>query len=170
MDNYPPVLDVTCGGRMMWFDHNNPLCLFLDNRSFETTLSDGREFMVKPDIIADFRNLPFPDNTFRLVVFDPPHLRYASDNSWLYTKYGRLHNKWQEDMCKGVNECMRVLMDYGVLIFKWSEIQIPVRKVLAAIGRKPLFGHISGKSSKTHWMTFIKIPTDSILIGGRDND
>ena len=36
MDNtrakLPPVLDVTCGGRMMWFDKQHPLALYLDNR------------------------------------------------------------------------------------------------------------------------------------------
>lgn len=158
MGDYPPVLDVTCGGRMMWFNKHNPLCLYLDNREIDTTLCDGRRFCVEPDLIADFRNLPFPDNTFRLVVFDPPHLKNISKTAYLGIKYGRLHSGWETDLKRGVDECMRVLMDYGVLIFKWSEIQIPTRAVIDAIGHEPLFGHISGKSSKTHWMTFIKMP------------
>lgn len=55
---------------------------------------------------------------------------------------------------------MRVLDDYGVLIFKWSEVQIPTSKVIEAIGQKPLFGHISGKKSNTHWMTFMRFPRE----------
>lgn len=62
----------------------------------------------------------------------------------------------------GFAECMRVLDDYGVLIFKWSEVQIPLKKVLDAIGEehKPLFGHRSGKHMNTHWMAFMKFPQD----------
>ena len=48
--------------------------------------------------------------------------------------------------------------DYGTLIFKWSEVQIPLKKVLEAIGADPLFGHRSGKNMNTHWMAFMKIP------------
>lgn len=158
-NEYPPILDVTCGGRMMWFDHNNPICLYVDNRELEPVeLCDGRLFQVKPDMIADFRNLPFPSNTFNLVVFDPPHLIRVSNQAYLKLKYERLSESWESDLKAGFDECMRVLKDYGTLIFKWSEIQIPTSKVIKAIGHKPLFGHISGKSSKTHWMTFMKTP------------
>lgn len=73
-------------------------------------------------------------------------------------KFERLSNTWQEDLKAGFDECMRVLTDYGTLIFKWSEIQIPTRKVIEVIGQQPLFGHISGRQSKTHWMAFLKVP------------
>jgi hypothetical protein len=52
---------------------------------------------------------------------------------------------------------MRVLDDFGVLIFKWSEVEIPLKEVLSAIGQRPLFGHRSGKHNKTHWLCFMKI-------------
>jgi hypothetical protein len=55
---------------------------------------------------------------------------------------------------------MRVLDDYGVLIFKWSENDISVGQVLRAIGREPLFGHRRGGKGKTHWMAFMKIPEE----------
>lgn len=44
----------------------------------------------------------------------------------------------------------------GTLIFKWNEYQIPVREVLACTPHKPLYGHRSGRQSKTHWIAFIK--------------
>lgn len=48
--------------------------------------------------------------------------------------------------------------DWGTLIFKWSEVQIPLSKVLDAIGDyEPLFGHRSGKNMNTHWMAFMKV-------------
>lgn len=84
------VLDATCGSRMIWFDKQHPNVLYMDNRQLSTTLCDGRVLNVHPDIVADFRDMPFEDNTFYLVVFDPPHLIRAGDNSWLAKKYGTL--------------------------------------------------------------------------------
>jgi hypothetical protein len=51
---------------------------------------------------------------------------------------------------------MRVLRPGGTLIFKWSEYQIPVKDVLEAIKQMTLFGHRSGRASKTHWMVFMR--------------
>lgn len=87
-----PILDVCCGSRMFWFDKENPLALFTDIRDFEDTLCDGRKISVKPDKIEDCTNLSFADNTFKLVVFDPPHLVRAGENSWLAKKYGVINS------------------------------------------------------------------------------
>lgn len=65
------ILDACCGPRMMWFDKQNPLAVFMDIRDEECTLCDGRNLEVHPDVVGDFRNMPFEDATFRLVVFDP---------------------------------------------------------------------------------------------------
>jgi hypothetical protein len=155
-----PILDACCGGRMFWFDKHNPLAVFCDNREFEGVLCDGRAFEVNPDIIADFTALPFPDGSFKLVVFDPPHIKYCGGSGWLAKKYGVLPGDWQTMLKKGFDECMRVLGDYGALIFKWSEHDISVELILLIIGREPLFGHKSGRQSKTHWMAFMKIPEE----------
>ena len=56
----------------------------------------------------------------------------------------------------GFQECMRVLKEDGVLIFKWAETDIPAQKVWKAIGQKPLFGHHSGKRSGTFWGCYMK--------------
>ena len=142
---------------MFWFDKENPDVLFADNREVRTTLCDGRELLIKPDINMDFRNMPFDDETFKIVVFDPPHLIQGGDNSWMVKKYGKLNkNTWKQVLHDGFSECMRVLKPYGTLIFKWNEVQIPVKDVIAAIGVEPLYGNRSGKQGKTHWMAFIK--------------
>jgi hypothetical protein len=44
---------------MFWFDKINDDALFCDNREFSGVLCDGRQFEVKPDILADFTSLPF---------------------------------------------------------------------------------------------------------------
>ena len=56
----------------------------------------------------------------------------------------------------GFHECMRVLKPGGVLVFKWPEHEFPSTAVWEAIGKKPLFGHRSGKQSKTLWGAFLK--------------
>ena len=148
------ILDACCGSKMFWFDKKNEDTIFMDNRTLEDTLCDGRRLIIKPDIVADFRDMPFDDNTFYLVVFDPPHLKQAGKNSWLAKKYGTLDkDTWPQDIRQGFNECMRVLKPNGTLIFKWNEEQIKMKDILKVIEYKPLFGN---KRAKTHWLVFIK--------------
>lgn len=147
------ILDATAGSRMIWFDKQNPDVLYMDNRQLTDVLCDGRVLNVNPDIIADFRDMPFKDNTFYLVVFDPPHLRLAGQSSWLAKKYGVLSEDWRKDISQGFRECMRVLKPNGTLIFKWNEEQIKLSEILKAIDVKPLFGN---RRSKTHWLVFMK--------------
>lgn len=151
------ILDACCGSRMFWFDKENPLALFADIRDEEYILCDGRNLKVHPDIVSDFTDMPFLDKSFKLVVFDPPHLLKVGKNSWLAKKYGKLPEDWPRVIKKGIDECFRVLDDYGVLIFKWNEDQITVREVLSAINRQPLFGHTTGRHGKTMWMCFMKL-------------
>lgn len=146
---------------MLWFDKDNPLCLFVDRREISTNLCDGRVFEVKPDVIADFTNLPFSDKTFKLVVFDPPHLQSIGETSYMAIKYGKIGDDWQSVLRIGFQECMRVLDDFGTLVFKWSETEIKTSDVIKAIGQQPLFGHISGRLNKTHWMCFMKLPKEA---------
>ncbi len=148
------ILDACCGSKMFWFDKKNEDTVFMDNRTLEDTLCDGRRLVVKPDIVADFKDMPFEDNTFYLVVFDPPHLKQAGENSWLAKKYGTLDKQtWPQDIRQGFNECIRVLKPNGTLIFKWNEEQIKLKDILKVIEYKPLFGN---KRAKTHWLVFMK--------------
>ena len=127
---------------MMYFDKQDQRVLFGDIREEQHYLRDRdsiRHLEVKPDIKMDFTNLPFDDESFRLVVFDPPHLVRAK---------------------KGFYECFRVLEDGGILIFKWNENQISVKEILSLTNQKPIFGHTTRKhkanQTSTHWFTFMK--------------
>lgn len=155
------ILDACCGSRMFWFDKSNPNVLFADIRTENHILCDGRKLDIEPDIEMDFRNMPFPDNSFKMVVFDPPHLKALGKESWMAKKYGVLLPTWELDIKAGFDECMRVLEPYGTLIFKWNENQIKVSEIINAIGQQPLFGHKSGKSANTHWLSFMKIVLDN---------
>ena len=159
------ILDVTCGGRSIWFDKNHPLAIYCDKRDEEHSATFGatqktRHIRVHPDVICDFTDLPFEDESFSLVVFDPPHIEGLGANSWTRQAYGTLSEGWQQMLRDGFLECMRVLKPCGVLIFKWSETQISTSDVIAALGQQPLFGHHSGKKMKTHWLCFMKGDVD----------
>ena len=94
----PDVLDPTSGTRAMWRDKADQRAIFGDLRAESVTVADGshgrpggvRTLTVAPDVRMDFRALPFRDETFRRVVFDPPHLVRAGSRSWLAVRYGRL--------------------------------------------------------------------------------
>ena len=168
------ILDVCCGGKMFYFDKEDHRVLFQDIRDCEFVLCDGRKFSVKPDIIGDFRNMEFQDESFDMIIFDPPHLLrnvcnsqfadiYGSLNpkakpaGWQHVKYGALGNTdWKDTLRLGFKECFRVLKPGGFLIFKWNDTDIPVSEILQLTDEKPILGHKSGKRSNTHWILFQK--------------
>ncbi|WP_369118311.1 class I SAM-dependent methyltransferase [Enterococcus thailandicus] len=139
---------------MFWFDKQNKNAVFMDERKHYEELSSGHVINVNPDVVADFRNMPFEDESFYHVVFDPPHLLKAGDNSWLAKKYGKLNSEtWKEDLALGFKECFRVLKINGTLVFKWNEEQIKLSEILKLIDAVPLYGN---KRAKTHWLVFMK--------------
>jgi hypothetical protein len=166
------ILDACCSGRMFWFDKKHPFALYSDIREVPAGSIEGSpNFEVKPDLVQDFRDMiSMKDKSFKMVVFDPPHLKSVENNSWVAVKYGVLNpDTWKDDILKGFNECWRVLDDYGTLIFKWSKSGDPKRKrdittaeLLKVIPVRPLFGHPSGSKLNTIWMVFMKIPGHNV--------
>ena len=150
------ILDACCGSRMFWFNRQHPDVLYIDNRRLDTTLCDGRSLKVEPDEIVDFRKMPYMDNTFKMVVFDPPHLRKLGKKSWMAQKYGVLSESWEEDIQKGFSECWRVLDKNGTLIFKWNTRDIKIKELIKVIEHEPLFGHTTKSGGETIWMCFMK--------------
>lgn len=156
------VLDPCCGSRMFWFNRNDDRAVFGDIREETHLLKDKsskggfRELIIAPDVLMDFRALPFGDATFPLVVFDPPHLVRNGSTGWLAKKYGKLGDDWRDDLRAGFAECFRVLRPAGTLIFKWNETDVKVAELLALTDQKPLFGNRCGKAAKSHWIVFIK--------------
>jgi SAM-dependent methyltransferase len=146
---------------MMWFDKQHPSVVFGDCRSEVVAVTDRsggkvdgkRVLRIEPDVLLDFRSLPYPDDMFRLVALDPPHLTSAGPRSWMRAKYGVLGEDWRDDLRRGFAECFRVLMPCGVLVFKWNETHVKLREVLGLTDAPPLFGQRSGL---THWLVFMK--------------
>ena len=157
----PLVLVACCGSRLFWFDPADDRTIFMDKRTGAYPITrysrpNAKAVIVNPDIIGDFTALPFPDESFLVVVFDPPHLSKIGDSSTMAKVYGKLFGDWKGTIGDGFKECFRVLKPGGTLIFKWCEFEIPVAEVLALTLQKPLFGNKYGKRSKSHWIVFLK--------------
>ena len=68
----------------MWFDKHHPNAIYIDNRlaskgHIQKGFNPNHE--VSPDIVMDFRKMDLPDNSFKLVVWDPPHMKTLTETS-----------------------------------------------------------------------------------------
>ncbi len=151
------VLDPCCGGRMFYFYKHHPLVMHGDIRSERVSMSDRgklRTLDINPDMLLDFTDMDFGDDSFKFVVFDPPHLINCGENSWLAKKYGKLDkSSWKEVLSKGLSECIRVVEPGCVVAMKWSEGDVSTAKLLKALPYQPVFGD---KQGKKRWLFFIK--------------
>lgn len=157
------ILDPASSMRSFYFDKQDKRVVFGDIRENEThLLTNGQTIVIKPDEVMDFRNIPYDNETFYSVIFDPPHMLRLTEKSWMRKKYGVLdENTWREDLSKGFSECFRVLKPNGTLIFKWNEVSIPLKEILSLTPEKPVCGHPSGKRMGTHWVLFLKDGKDA---------
>ena len=98
-----------------WWDKNHPDCIYMDIREEEPgTIEFQPNWSVKPDVIGDYRDMFFDNETFHLIVWDTPHILEAKGGIMLM-KYGKLGYGWKDDMRRGFNEIWRVLKPHGVL-------------------------------------------------------
>lgn len=152
------ILDACCGGRMWWWDKAHPLAVYMDNREVALGALSGRpSWGIEPDMIGDFRAMPFTDGAFRLVLFDPPHIVRERPSGTIATQYGALRKESeQDDLRVGLSECWRVLGSGGTLIVKWagSPDRIQPHFPAAPIVGTRWVGRANGLG--TRWFVFYK--------------
>jgi len=113
--------------------------------------------------VQDFRDLPYADEEFNLVVFDPPHLMREDGmkqlTGYITKSYGTLNAEtWQSDIAAGFDELWRVLRPGGSLVFKFADNAVDFQDVLSLAPRDPLFGTTTKKHDRTEnrWFVFYK--------------
>lgn len=150
------ILDACSGGRHWWWDKKHPLALYMDIRLEPRGSCDVRpNWSCEPDLLGDFRAMPFPDSSFQLVLFDPPHIvRDEPTGGYIRLKYGALPKaSEQDDLRRGFKECWRVLAPGGTLVFKWAG---NLKRVEPLFPATPVVGTRSPRGGQTRWLIFYK--------------
>lgn len=156
------ILDACCSGRQIWFQKCQKNAVFMDIRQeSKGVIKLQPNWSIEPDIVGDYRQMPFADKSFKLVVWDVPHTLGKKISGIIQMKYGILDkDTYAKDLQQGFNEIMRILDDYGVLEFKYADVTVPVKEILDLFPIKPLFGTVTKKGvNNTYWFCFMKIPT-----------
>jgi len=123
------ILDACCGGRHIWTDKHNDHTVYMDIRQVaKGTITFQPNWCVEPDIIGDYRDMPFDDESFRYVIWDIPH-KIKYDTGLITMKYGFLGEEWQHDLHIAFKEIMRILKPEGMLIFKFNDLAIPFKDI-----------------------------------------
>ena len=151
------ILDACCGGRMWWWDKAHPLAVYMDKR--EAPRGSVGELVgpwsCAPDIVGDFRAMPFDDESFRLVVFDPPHNVRDEPKGIIGLMYGALpKDTADDDLRRGLAECWRVLAPGGTLVFKWGAKSVD--RVVPHFPATPVVGTRTPRGGQTRWFIFYK--------------
>lgn len=126
------ILDMSAGNRAIWANKNYEDCIYVDLRE-----------KVKPSVLANTVNLPFPDALFDLIVFDPPHVN-GGKNGNISRDYG--HHTTEEIrslITFTAKEAYRVSKADALMAFKWNDHDQKFSTVLNLMQQwwEPLFGH-----------------------------
>lgn len=160
------ILDATAGSRGIWVQKNHPYVTFMDKRkgkfvSYQSP-KDKRTFVVNPDVVATWDNMPFEDESFDMVVFDPPHIiKKQKTPSRLEIQYSYLDkDNWQQILKDAFVNLFRVLKQDGTLILKWCESNKPIEDILKLSPYQPLFANKTinhnPKSKDSYMVIFLK--------------
>lgn len=172
------IVDFTAGNRSIWTLKDSPHILFLDK---EPDLS------MAPDILCDSTQTNLPSASKIFAIFDPPHeWGKQKKNSSLFTTPDRdtWNKKWPSHsreappvyygadkyqtktellryIYEAQKEISRVLINGGVLFFKWSENGIPLNEILEYFSMWELALRIpvgyAGKTAKqSYWCLMLR--------------
>jgi len=116
--NNPKILDCTYNVGNIWKGTEYKLFRMDIDPSFEL------------DVVGDFRNMPFPNSSFDVIVFDPPHIPAAAasaNSSKIWEKRYGITNKNKGDNVSGMflpflQEAKRVLTNDGIVLCKIADL------------------------------------------------
>jgi SAM-dependent methyltransferase len=150
---------------MWWWNKEHPLAIYMDKHrvprgsSEMLVTNEGKRhaspgWACEPDVVGDFRAMPFADETFQMVTFDPPHNVRTEALGVNGLMYGALHpDTEQEDLRRGFAECWRVLAPGGTLVFKWAG---KIERVKPHFPATPIVGTRVPRGLQTWWLVFYK--------------
>jgi hypothetical protein len=153
----------------MWLNKTANNVVFMDVRSNSELQKDWQQtnkpnhhkttLPFKLTLNASFCQLPFQNNVFNHINFDPPHLLYLGKTSIFYKKYGALQaDVWRHTLRSAFKELWRILQVGGTLNLKWSTRDVKLVELLKLFHTQPQYGQIcsSGVRASTYWFCFVK--------------
>jgi len=144
------ILDLSAGKRSIWFDRLYKDTVFVDIRP-----------EVHPTVVADTTELPFANEFFDFIVFDPPHVTHGP-GSTMAQYYGAFPAEVIRDIVKlSAKEAFRVAKDDSFMAFKWNDHDVKLQRILQLMeGWEPLFGQkVAGRDkhrSGSYWVLLRK--------------
>lgn len=171
------IVDFTAGNRSIWTLKDSPHILFLDK---EPDLS------MAPDILCDSTNTDLPPDSKFFAVFDPPHEWGKEKNGSLFTTPNRevWNKKWPSHsreappvyygadkyqtktellhyIYEAQKEIARILINGGVLFFKWSENSIAINDVLKyftlwEVALRIPVGYAGKTAKQSYWFLMLR--------------
>jgi hypothetical protein len=144
------ILDMSAGYRAIWFNRLHPDTVFVDIRP-----------QVSPTVIANTEILPFPNNVFDLVVFDPPHVVNGRGSKMGETYGSFLADEIKQTIQKSSAEAYRCSTGNALMAFKWNDHDVRLGRLIDLMeGWEPLFGHQVATRHKhrssTYWVLLHK--------------
>ena len=170
------ILDATCGFKGIWYQKNHPFVTFMDCRkgifdgkTDKQTFKNRRVVKINPDVVSEWKDAPFPDDYFDMIVFDPPHLITKNRNaklSQLQKQYGVMYeDTWKHIMKEGIDNLFKKLKPEGIFILKWCENNKRIDEVIRLFPYRPLFGSNTKSKGYTanYWIVFLKYRSEQTL-------
>lgn len=164
------ILDASCSVKGMWYQKNNPHTVFFDKRREKIRMPCGDNYrlvVVNPDIIGNWRSMPFKSESFDMVLWDPPFIirRKGIIEGAITKKYGILYKEsWKEDLRLSALELFRILRPEGTFILKWGDSGGKKKdEILKLMPYAPMFGSVAGNKGTSHWILFIKYQNNKSL-------
>lgn len=174
------ILDATASNRSIWRTKESTKIIWIDIES---------ELEISPDLVLDCTQTGFPDSSIMMLFFDPPHWWGQKTGENFFTcrnkvekqkfldkynmgsagcaYYGTDKFKTKSELLafihKAQKEFYRILYPDGVLWLNWSEVKLPVSKVMPFFKnwdemlRLPIGSQLQTLSDyQNYWIMFMK--------------
>jgi hypothetical protein len=158
------ILDATAGNRHIWGKNKYPVgVVFFDK---ETNLK------IPADVIGTWDKLPFPDDSFDCIIFDPPFYYGSAPPYFLDIKENQRGSKnfWygypfktKTEMLVKLNKAQKEFSRVSSrLCLKWCDMQTPIYNLLTlfdcfkVVFQQPIYSKHNHNSSQTWWVKLVR--------------
>ena len=156
------ILDVTAGNRHLWKNKNPDQVIFLDEEI---------RLRIPPHIFSVWRYLPFRDNSFDCIIFDPPHV-FSLTSQFNKDPKAKPHGQkkipgWYgafKSRIDALTQIFHAQKEFSRvaprMCFKWNEASLSLWNVIGLFDCWKVQFKVPAKhlrSVKTWWVKFIRI-------------